>query len=275
MNSEKEVNDSINFTSKDNEFTGQFKIVKDEVPTNIDDIFVSKSDFDDINELIPNDASSSNQLADRKFVTDSISTNSATFKGTFNSYSELPVEDVDNNDYAFVNENNQIYTKYKFNGTEWLKEYTFNNTPFSDNQWDAINSGITSTTLDDYAKKTDIPAKTSDLTNDSAFITLDDVRQAMSGEIECDTIEADEITVNGTNVSLEGHKHEASDINGLPTNVSSFTNDAGYIKIDDLKTIAQQTIDELNQATTIDGKFNSILSLLTSIIELSNTGTKQ
>ena len=138
MNSEKEVNDNINFTSKDNEFTGQFKIVKDEVPTNINDIFLSKSDF----------------------------------------------------------------------------------TPFNDNQWDAINSGITSTTLDDSAKKTDIPTKTSDLTNDSSFITLDDVR-------------------------------------------------------DDLKTIVQQTIDELNKATTIDGKFNSILSLLTSIIELSNTGTKQ
>lgn len=35
--------------------------------------------------------------------------------------------------------------------------------------------------------------------------------------------------VDGKDVSVEGHTHTKSEISDFPTNVSSFTNDAGYI----------------------------------------------
>ena len=54
--------------------------------------------------LIPNAASSSNQLADKEFVNSSIATNTANFIGTFANISELKNYSgtVTNNDYAFV-----------------------------------------------------------------------------------------------------------------------------------------------------------------------------
>ena len=104
-----------------------------------------------IKNKIPTDASKENQLADKKFVTDSISTNSATFRGTFDSISDLPKSEIDNNDYAFIktviDTNNQTYTRYRYNGENWVEEFTLNNTPFNTDQWEAINSGITGDTL--------------------------------------------------------------------------------------------------------------------------------
>ena len=122
--------------------------------------------------LIPNQASSSNQLADKNFVNSSIATATATFRGTYNVVSDLSLSYnathaqieaalvmkmaalsivVDNNDYAFV----QIPTadatpteiakieKYKYNGTAWAFEYELNNSGFTAAQWAAINSGAT------------------------------------------------------------------------------------------------------------------------------------
>ena len=42
-------------------------------------------------------------------------------------------------------------------------------------------------------------------------------------------LSATSIKVDGVDVSLKGHTHTKSDISDFPTNVSSFTNDAGYI----------------------------------------------
>ena len=74
----------------------------------------------DINELIPEQASSSNQLADKEFVNSSIATNTANFIGTFESVTDLEAYSgtVTNNDYAFVV--NQVVTD---NGNDWA---TFN-----------------------------------------------------------------------------------------------------------------------------------------------------
>lgn len=74
----------------------------------------------DIEDLIPNTASSNNKLTDENFVNSSIATNTANFIGTFanvtalNSYSGT----VTNNDYAFVT--NSVVTD---NGNDWA---TFN-----------------------------------------------------------------------------------------------------------------------------------------------------
>ena len=105
--------------------------------------------LDTIEAVIPSAASSSNQLADKNFVNSSISTNTATFMGTFNSLEELQaVTGATNNDYGFVIEQdtvgNEYYDRYKYNGSQWLFEYKVESTPFTSAQWAAIQSGITS-----------------------------------------------------------------------------------------------------------------------------------
>lgn len=106
-----------------------------------------KSQIDEINAKIPEQASSTNQLADKDFVNSSISTSTATFRGTYNSIDDLPTEGIDNNDYAFVRTEIQTgldkYDKYTYNGTEWVFEYSLNNSSFTEAQWKAINSNIT------------------------------------------------------------------------------------------------------------------------------------
>ena len=120
------------------------------------------NDIDDIEELIPNQATVSNQLADKSFVNSSISTNTANFIGTFSSVQDL--EDysgtVTNNDYAFVETTdtvgNTFYDRYKYTDStnSWQFEYELNNSSFTANQWAAINSGATSTNIGQIATNT-------------------------------------------------------------------------------------------------------------------------
>lgn len=110
-----------------------------------------------INSKIPSQASSTNQLADKEFVNSSIANNAATFQGTFESVNDLPTTNVKKNDYAFivtvVSGGNPEYKRYKYNGTQWLEEFTLNNSSFTANQWAAINSGITDTWINDTNEK--------------------------------------------------------------------------------------------------------------------------
>jgi hypothetical protein len=106
------------------------------------------------------------------FVNTAITTNSATYLGSYNVVTDLGLTvsatrqqiitaltaeiisqgyTPENNDYAFV----QIPTsdetpteigateRYKYNGTAWLFEYEINNSGFTEAQWAAINSGAT------------------------------------------------------------------------------------------------------------------------------------
>ena len=92
-------------------------------------------DIDVIESKIPVAASSSNKLADQQFVNSSILIASA-----------------DNNDYAFVMIPTADATpteiasveRYKYNGSAWAFEYALNNSGFTQAQWNALNSGITS-----------------------------------------------------------------------------------------------------------------------------------
>lgn len=122
-----------------------------------------------LDPLIPSQASSQNQLADKAFVNSSIATATATYRGNFNLVSDLQltvsatqsqiatalgtaISTADNNDYCYV----QIPTadatpteiaridRYKHNGTAWAYEYSLNNSGYTASQWAAINSGITS-----------------------------------------------------------------------------------------------------------------------------------
>lgn len=109
---------------------------------------------------VPAQASKTNQLADKDFVNSSISTATATFKGTYNSVAELQQVTADANDYAFVistdSAGNTVYNRYKYSNDSWLFEYALNNSSFTAAQWAAINSAITS---GDVTKLRALPTK--------------------------------------------------------------------------------------------------------------------
>lgn len=138
---------------------------------------------DAIRSLIPAQASAYNKLADKEYVNDKVSTDTATFRGTFNLVSDLhlttsatqgqiatalgtAISGEDKNDYAFV----QIPTsdatpteiaridRYKYTGLQWAFEYSLNNSGFTAEQWAAINSGITSSLVTAFGAKYDKPA---------------------------------------------------------------------------------------------------------------------
>lgn len=114
---------------------------------------------------IPSQATSTNQLADKEFVNSSITSATSTFRGTsatgltetqFLAWANGLTKT--NNDYVFWNTTdsagNVIYKRYKYNGSAWVYEYTLNNSSFTANQWNSINSGITSSAVSDIASNT-------------------------------------------------------------------------------------------------------------------------
>ena len=145
--------------------------------TNIGQIATNASGISAINDLIPSQATSSNQLADKNFVNSSIATNTANFIGTFTSVADLEAYSgtLTNNDYAFVETTdtagNTLYDRYKWNGTEWLFEYELNNSSFTANQWAAINSGITSSDVTSIGTALQPNDNITELTNNAGYIT--------------------------------------------------------------------------------------------------------
>lgn len=146
---ENELNSSIN-TEKERATAAESSLdtkISNEITNRESGDNFLKSQINEINAKIPEQASSTNQLADKDFVNSSISTSTATFRGTYNSVDDLPTEGIDNNDYAFVRTEIQTgldkYDKYTYNGTEWVFEYSLNNSSFTEAQWKAINSNIT------------------------------------------------------------------------------------------------------------------------------------
>lgn len=127
--------------------TSEVEYKTDNQASLIDELF---NRTDNINDLIPNTASSINKLTDTDFVNSSIATNTATFRGLYESVNDLPASGINNNDYAFVIETiseNPEYVRYKYNGTSWVREYVLNNSSYTAEQWAAINSGITANLL--------------------------------------------------------------------------------------------------------------------------------
>ena len=157
------------------------KMTTTQMLTGIRDWVLGK--LSNITSLIPSQASAQNQLADKAFVNSSIATTTATFRGTYNAVTDLSLSYIathsqiasalatkmvslsivaGNNDYAYV----QIPTadttpteiakieRYKYNGSAWAFEYELNNSGYTQAQWAAINSGITSGLT---TKLTDLP----------------------------------------------------------------------------------------------------------------------
>lgn len=177
-----------------------------------------QNSIDTINGKIPTDATSENKLADQNWVTtfvnNSISTNTATFRGTYESVADLPntttIKDLKNNDYAFVIEvtssGNPEYARYKYvtgSTPGWQKEYVLNNSSFTSTQWSAINSGITSTLVEKLNGIAtgaqvnvieSIQVGTSTLTPSSKKVTISLATGDSAGQIK----------IAGQNVSVKG-----------------------------------------------------------------------
>lgn len=151
--------------------------------SNIGQITTNQNNIADIRDLIPLQASTSNQLADKGFVNSSIATNTAYFIGTFNSVAELEAYSgpLTNNDYAFVattdSAGNTLYDRYKYNADtqEWLFEYELNNSSFTAQQWASINSGITSGDVTLIGTALQPNDNISELINDAGYITSSDL----------------------------------------------------------------------------------------------------
>lgn len=122
-----------------------------------------------IDGLIPNQASISNQLADKAFVNSSVQTATANFRGNWTDWADVPTVATDYpvdyagnktptvNDYLVVQDASD-YTletlegtwRFKYTGTwsvdgkaGWHPEYQVNETPLTAAQLAALNSGIT------------------------------------------------------------------------------------------------------------------------------------
>ena len=145
-----------------------------------------------IDDLIPNQATTSNQLADKAFVNSTIQTATANFRGNWDNWAQVPTNANDYpadytgsktptvNDYMVIQDASD-YTletlegtwRFKYTGNwdvdgkaGWHPEYQVNETPLTAAQLAALNSGITASLVNDMALQSDLPTKTSDLIND-------------------------------------------------------------------------------------------------------------
>ena len=196
---------------------------KDELPNKTSQLendsgFINGDDVPTKTSQLVNDS----EFADKNFVNSSIATNTANFKGTYESSEGWPT-DATNNDYLFlktVDENgNTIYKRYKYiaSTSTWTYEYTLNNSSFTAEQWATINNGP-------YASTTDIPTKTSELENDSGFITDKQVKPGETTGFAANSEQA--------NMAIRANQADSVDwdgVNGRPTKLSQFDNDSGYV----------------------------------------------
>lgn len=139
--------------------------------TNIGQIATNTSAISTINGKIPSAASTSNQLADKAYVTDLVQTNSAHFRGNWATWAAVPTSTTDYpadddgnktptvNDYLVVQDASD-YTddtltgawQFTYTGTwatngkaGWLPRFQINENPLTPSQQAALDSGITST----------------------------------------------------------------------------------------------------------------------------------
>ena len=132
-----------------------------------------QDEIDDINALIPGQATESNQLADKSFVNSTVATNAANFRGNWTNWSAVPTEaslypedyvgnrTPTNNDYMMVQDTSDydgfegswrfIYVgDWNTSGKSgWNPQYKVGST-FTAVQQDAIDSGITADDVSTY-----------------------------------------------------------------------------------------------------------------------------
>lgn len=190
-----------------------------QISTNTTNIGTNTNDISTINGKIPAQASTSNQLADKAFVTDAVQTNSAHFRGNWATWSDVPTDPTEypidddgnhtptSNDYMVIQDASGFPTspdpalegtwRFKYSGVwntngknGWHPEYQVNETPLTSDQLAALNSGITTEAV-------------SKLSGIEAGAEVNDI---------------DSISVNGTAVTPDANKNVALTIpDGIKT----------------------------------------------------------
>lgn len=192
---------------------------------------------DKINKLIPDAATENNKLVDKKYVDDSLSSQTALFRGTVNTEEELKKLTGENNDFAFIaviDETTKLvkqYDRYKYNGEqkEWLFEYTLNNSSFTSEQWNAIISGITETKVTQIeTNKTAITTNATAITTNATAISTEKARAEAAEKALEDKIKIDDVQVDGTSVVSD--RIANIKLNDITTAVNTNTTDIGTLK---------------------------------------------
>ena len=185
------------------------------------------------------------------FVNSSVATNTANFVGTYDSLEALEEhidypEPLTNNDYGFVvgtdAAGNTIYSRYKYNSEneEWMFEYNLNNSSFTANQWETINSGLTSTDKQQIATNT----------NDIATLKVNAKDYAKQAALAL-PYDSTQTYVTGDLVTLDGYLYRC-DPTGTPMIIGNNLFDSvtvkegpkyvdGKITLDDYSGWANQT----------------------------------
>ena len=179
--------------------TTQMAAINSGVTTTIvTQVGTNATDISTINGLIPAQATTANQLADKSFVNSSVQTATANFRGNWASWAAVPTNANDYpedyagsktptvNDYLVVQDASG-YTgetldgtwRFKYSGTwgtdgksGWLPEYQVNETPLTSAQLAALNSGITAAGVTQIATNTSAIAGKQDTLTAGANITI-------------------------------------------------------------------------------------------------------
>ena len=176
---------------------------------------------------IPAQASAENQLADKAFVNSSISTATATFRGTFESLEALKAAEADKNDYAFWahkdEDGNTCYDKYTYDGAEWKFEYRLNNSSFTAAQWAAINSGVTADVIKALQDADEAHAKA---IADEKTERIAAVKAEQTAREQADTANANAIATEATerkaaDATLQGNIDKKQDTLESGTNIKT------------------------------------------------------
>ena len=118
---------------------------------------------------------------------------------------------------------------------------------------------LTSSDLSTYALKSELPENTSDLTNDSGFITS----SALSGYVQSSSL---------STVATSGSYNDLEDKPTIPTKVSDLTNDSGFLTSVPEEYVTETELTSKNYATTTDLEDKADTSALPASTSLM-TGT--
>lgn len=176
---------------------------------------------------IPAQASAENQLADKAFVNSSISTATATFRGTFESLEALKAAEADKNDYAFwVHKDeagNTCYDKYTYDGAAWKFEYRLNNSSFTAAQWAAINSGVTADVVKALqdADKANAKAIADEKAERIAAVTAEQTAREQADTANVNAIATEATERKAADATLQGNIDKKQDTLESGTNIKT------------------------------------------------------
>ena len=199
--------------------------------------FALQSEVQAIQVLIPSSATAQNQLADKDFVNSSIN-NMAAFYVTsdvqgdpFDTrtdllagpwYNQGVLRTPTQNDYALVTEDethDDLTSRYMYDGTQWVWQYTLNNTKFTQAQIDAINSGITSALVSQITTNQNNIGDLTSLTTTTKTSIVGAVNELQSGK---------QATISDLATIRSGASAGATALQPND-NITELNNNAGYI----------------------------------------------